>query len=40
MTMKAAPIAKRYTPRQYFNKLIKEGHDAYHASSLVRAVFG
>ena len=33
-------IRDRYTPRQYFQKLIREGHDATHASSIVAAIFG
>lgn len=38
--MNEQAIQDRYTPRQYFNKLIKQGHSADYASSLVNAVFG
>lgn len=32
-------IRNKYTPRQYFKKLIAEGYEAYEASAKVEAIF-
>lgn len=33
-------IRNKYTPRQYFNKLVREGYEADYASSVVNGIFG
>lgn len=33
-------IRNKYTPRQYFNKLVTEGYTADYASALVAGIWG
>lgn len=33
-------IRRKYSPRQYFQKLTREGYDAFEASAKVNAIFG
>ena len=37
--MNETAIRDRYTPRQYFKKLIDQGYEAYEASARVNALF-